>query len=780
MKKLLSILFALISFAAFAQPGSLSQSVYRSRVNDSTTINGATASGYGYFLWNNQKAVPSWQFWNGTSLVDWNPSSSGGGAVSSVFTRTGAVTAQSGDYTVAQVTGAAPLASPTFTGTVTMPTPFTLGATSVTSTGTQLNYLNAATGTTGTASTNLVYSASPALTGTPTAPTPSAADNSTKIATTAYVDDAVLLTEAYGQIYSASTFSGTTGFTNNGTSVSVVSNTLEFISGAPTVAQTLDYDYVTALEYWKQEGTFKVLEKDADSYGFGLGINSANTYAQFEVFGRFDMTTGANTGKVLFTNDQNTDIATSTAALTFSVNDVIQLTVERFENVVIVTAKNVTTDADAVSVQYNYSDFPNQHPYQPNTGKFAILSRGGQFQLSALTLSSSEVKNAEIMMIGDSKVVGYNVTSQNSRIATLLKNNIASVVVNAGGSDRTADVLLRTDEIIALAPKRVLLAIGSNDIRSGVAEATYEANYDNIVTTLEAAGITVIHLLPFRELIINQIPLRDHITATYTAAEIIDTYSVLTNAMIDASVHPTTIGNYNLYNKIVTSNKLGAIRTSPYSFAPTGAILYSGYKSPANDANFTYDGLGLMIGAPVATRHASSIMHAYISTNAGRYVLAENASTGTASFIGFSMKSGARQSFIYQTPTTYTNANFSDASVWQSHFNTNLIMTTDGSNAHFKIGLNGKLTVYNTVTAGGTTGAQTINKASGTVNFATAETSLVVTNSLVTTSSIVFCTIRTNDATAVIKNVVPASGSFTITLNAATTAETSVGFLVIN
>lgn len=36
-------------------------------------------------------------------------------------------------------------ASPTFTGTVTVPTPFTLGATSVTSTGTQLNLLNGLT-----------------------------------------------------------------------------------------------------------------------------------------------------------------------------------------------------------------------------------------------------------------------------------------------------------------------------------------------------------------------------------------------------------------------------------------------------------------------------------------------------------------------------------------------------------------------------------------------------------------------------------------------------------
>lgn len=64
------------------------------------------------------------------------------------------------------------IASPTFTGTVTIPTPFTLGATSVTSTGTQFNYLNAATGTTGTTSTNLVFSTSPTLV-TPNLGTPS-------------------------------------------------------------------------------------------------------------------------------------------------------------------------------------------------------------------------------------------------------------------------------------------------------------------------------------------------------------------------------------------------------------------------------------------------------------------------------------------------------------------------------------------------------------------------------------------------------------------------------
>jgi hypothetical protein len=85
-----------------------------------------------------------------------------------------------------------------------------------------------------------------------------------------------------------------------------------------------------------------------------------------------------------------------------------------------------------------------------------------------------------------------------------------------------------------------------------------------------------------------------------------------------------------------------------------------------------------------------------------------------------------------------------------------------------------------TNTAAGTTGNQTINKSAGTVNFAAAATSLTVTNSLVTANSIVLCTVRTNDSTAYIKNCVPAAGSFTVNLGAAATAETSVGFLVIN
>lgn len=45
--------------------------------------------------------------------------------------------------TAASFNGLAPIASPTFTGTVVLPTPFTIGAVSMTATGTQLNYVDA-------------------------------------------------------------------------------------------------------------------------------------------------------------------------------------------------------------------------------------------------------------------------------------------------------------------------------------------------------------------------------------------------------------------------------------------------------------------------------------------------------------------------------------------------------------------------------------------------------------------------------------------------------------
>ena len=115
-------------------------------------------------------AVSTGSAW-GTSITDastnWNTAYTNRITTFTTTGSSGAATLSSNTLNIPNYTlsglGGAPLASPTFTGSVTIPTPFTLGAISVSTTGTQLNYLNAATGTTGTTSTNLVFSTSPTL-----------------------------------------------------------------------------------------------------------------------------------------------------------------------------------------------------------------------------------------------------------------------------------------------------------------------------------------------------------------------------------------------------------------------------------------------------------------------------------------------------------------------------------------------------------------------------------------------------------------------------------------
>jgi hypothetical protein len=90
------------------------------------------------------------------------------------------------------------------------------------------------------------------------------------------------------------------------------------------------------------------------------------------------------------------------------------------------------------------------------------------------------------------------------------------------------------------------------------------------------------------------------------------------------------------------------------------------------------------------------------------------------------------------------------------------------------------LKLQRTITAGGTVGAQTINKPNGSVNVGVGVGSIVITNSTVTTSSLINAIANTNDATCSVKNAVPTSNTITITMTANCTAETRVAFWVWN
>jgi hypothetical protein len=97
------------------------------------------------------------------------------------------------------------------------------------------------------------------------------------------------------------------------------------------------------------------------------------------------------------------------------------------------------------------------------------------------------------------------------------------------------------------------------------------------------------------------------------------------------------------------------------------------------------------------------------------------------------------------------------------------------------IKVSGTLLLSKTITPAGTTGSQTINKATGRVNFAAGATSLTVTNSLVLPSSIITVTVMGDDATMTSARVSSTTtGSFVIKPTLPPTAVTSVNFSISN
>ena len=94
------------------------------------------------------------------------------------------------------------------------------------------------------------------------------------------------------------------------------------------------------------------------------------------------------------------------------------------------------------------------------------------------------------------------------------------------------------------------------------------------------------------------------------------------------------------------------------------------------------------------------------------------------------------------------------------------------------LNITGRLNVANTIAVG--TGSQTINKPAGQVIFGAGNvTPIVVTNNLVTASSIVIATVANNDTTLKSVSVECSGGSFTLYPNAASTADAKVNWMVV-
>jgi len=336
--------------------------------------------------------------------------------------------------------------------------------------------------------------------------------------------------------------------------------------GSGSFSDLIKYNaYTSCLEKHTIKLRFLVTTKDSTSYGIGIGVRSINVSDYRSLLGRIDLSTGPTSGKVMLSTTNNstsdyTQHVISDDAVVFSEGDTLEINIQRVYNIVTITAFNVALPSTIVPATFDFSLGISSPIYVPhNTGQFAIHTFGGEQNVTNFFVGSGALKNINILGIGDSITYGlFSETLEQRFLNVLFNSSEKSNDSNGGGSDKTAEVLARIDEILLINPKYALLMIGGNDIFFGISNEIYESNYINIVSILENSGITVVHCLPTPRNSPNEQPLRDFILSQYSSGKIVDTWTALLgdgtglNTIYDSGdgTHPNSDGHAKIADQI--------------------------------------------------------------------------------------------------------------------------------------------------------------------------------------------------------------------------------------
>lgn len=374
--------------------------------------------------------------------------------------------------------------------------------------------------------------------------------------------------QAYGILYKNNSWATLSDFTNNGGTFSATSNKITGTGGANNYTQSLDISTstlsYTCLERWKLIDTVVIGSKSSTSYGNGLGVRSYSSGTKISLGAYFDASTGATSGKVLVFNSFYGTIGTSATAVSFSVGDTIIISVERKADSVYASAFNQSTKTAPASV-IAYGQ--NGH----NTGKFAIFSMGGDFTVTGLSVTSAETVNADLMFVGDSRWIANSSGYTQAKAPYLISKYYPSYIISSGSSDRTGDIKNRTDEIIALHPRQVLIEIGLNDIAAHITNTTWQSNDTAINGRLTRAGIRVIWCNGFYSNVSGISDENDFVNATFPLH--INTWNATKNipgVLQGDNVHLTDYGHQVVAGVVVDSKAITEGEVYDNSFPGNG------------------------------------------------------------------------------------------------------------------------------------------------------------------------------------------------------------------
>lgn len=361
--------------------------------------------------------------------------------------------------------------------------------------------------------------------------------------------------EPMGLLYNKTTWDDPSEYITNGSlQINMDGNFVNYSNGL-SINDFAEFGAYDILENYTMEAKARITGTiNSTSHGIGIGRRSFNNAASWHNICRFIMDNTANRGKLMFYNWHNgsADSTVSSTALTINTTDSVLISIRRNLFDLTVTAKN---GSGLISLNVPF-DTGGADPLTDQTSKWAIWNFGGAFNVERVTISSDELKKAPWMLIGDSKTVGYTAGTTADAWSELLRVHNPKIVVAAGGNDKTREVLLRLPEMLSHTPRKVLLSIGSNDLRTGVSEGDLETAYALIVAQIEARGIEVWHVIP-KEATghVDMTNLISFVNTNYPGRLIdcsdLDSGGVLDPSYTTDGVHLNTAGHLKEYNDLL-------------------------------------------------------------------------------------------------------------------------------------------------------------------------------------------------------------------------------------
>lgn len=344
---------------------------------------------------------------------------------------------------------------------------------------------------------------------------------------------------------------GTVFTDNTGAGHLTVSGGKLHLSGGTTLFNsTLDIAGPWPIWHWRMEVHAQMTTAGSV---VGIGTSSINfASAKHNAIGSA-FVGGGNNGLVALTQVDNgstiTNLDTRPGAFNGVNNGTIILIVERnmytYTVNLIDSARNVPI---ASPITYNYLD-ANGAFIMPNIGVFSLYNLGGSFDVSYLSVTSTEPTGGTFVF-GDSKIAGYYSTDFKVSFAYIMAKYFHSYSAFGGGSDGSPDFIACLPQVLhVLRPKVIIMPPWSNDTRNGIlTNAQSDSNYAKIYDSCVSNGIRFIPTNGFAEGTgtgtINTLFQKTFAESGRVGANVVHTYEqmLIANSKFADSIHLTDAG----------------------------------------------------------------------------------------------------------------------------------------------------------------------------------------------------------------------------------------------